>query len=214
MDVTFGAEDFKQRLNVSRETLDCVERFRTILADASARTNLVGPSALTAFWLRHAFDSAQLLSFAPQAKIWLDIGSGAGFPGVILAILLKGTPGTHVHMVDSVGKKTSFLLRVITALELPATVHMGRSEALVLPKADVVTARACAPLPRLFGFIAPHMNVGTTALLLKGQNLDCELTQARESWMFESEQHLSQSDPAGRILMLLSLKAQHNKQER
>jgi 16S rRNA (guanine527-N7)-methyltransferase len=205
----FGPDDFQARLNVSRETLERVERYRQMLVAASAHTNLVGPSALESFWLRHAFDSAQLLSHAPDAKRWLDLGSGAGFPAIILAILLCDTAGAEVHMVDSVGKKTRFLQDVVTALGLPARVHNGRAEDLALPRFDVITARALAPMPRLLGYIAPHIAPETTVLLLKGQDVGSELTEASKSWIFNHTLHPSLSDPSGRIVTLSGLKRRH-----
>ena len=103
--------------------------------------NLVGPSALAAFWLRHAYDSAQLLFLAPEALTWADLGAGAGFPGIVLAIKLKGREGAHVHLVESMAKRCRFLSEVVAALDLPATVHNVRAESLEI-KVDAVTARA------------------------------------------------------------------------
>ena len=119
-----------------------LERFRQRLAEWNEKMNLVGPSALAAFWPRHAWDSAQLLEVRPGALRWADLGAGAGFPGLVLAILLKGRPGARVHLVESQAKRCRFLSEVVSQLGLPAQVHNDRAENLSLD-VDIVTARAC-----------------------------------------------------------------------
>ena len=151
-----------------------LETFRAMLADWNGRMNLVGPSALDDFWLRHAFDSAQLLDLAPRALRWVDLGPGAGFPGVVLAILLKGRPGAVVHLVESMTKRCRFLEAVVAALDLPAEIHNARAEDLAIA-CDVVVARACAPLVRLFGYARPYLKRGAVGLFLKGQDVAAEL---------------------------------------
>lgn len=202
----FGPVDFQTRLNVSRETLADVETYLQLLTQASQNFNLVGPSVLDNFWGRHAFDCAQLLLAKPDAKTWADIGTGAGLPGLILAILLKPQPDTHVHMVESNGKKVAFLRQVIQQLTLPATVHHGRAESITLPRVDQVTARACAPADRLFSYSYPHMKSGE-ALFLKGQNTPAELTEAANSWIFNHELIPSHSDPSGHLLRVWELRS-------
>ena len=182
-----------------------MEAFRLMLADWSARMNLVGPSALAEFWGRHAYDSAQLLALAPEARSWIDLGAGAGFPGLVLAILLKGQPGARVHLVESVAKRCRFLQAVVDGLALPAEVHNARAEDLAL-KADIVTARACAPLPRLLEFALPHLKRGGTALFLKGQDVEAELAEATTSWDFQAELLPSRSGPTGQIIKLTGLR--------
>ena len=128
-----------------------LEAFRVLLAEWNGNMNLVGPSALGAFWPRHAHDSAQLLALAPQARTWADLGAGAGFPGLVLAILLKDTPGARVHLVESMAKRCRFLTGGgCRPWACRPTVHNARAEDLKI-KVDVVTARACAPLVRLLG---------------------------------------------------------------
>ena len=202
----FGPRAFAQATGASTQAIRDLEQFEQILTAANAQLNLVGPSALTSFWLRHAYDSAQLLSYAPQARVWADLGAGAGFPGVVLAILLKETPGVVVHLIDSLTKRTRFLSSVTADLNLPATVHTGRAEKLPPPHGlDVVTARACAPLPRLLTYARPYFEGGATGLFLKGRSIDQELKEARRSWVFQAVLHQSHSDPSGRIVQIQGL---------
>jgi 16S rRNA (guanine527-N7)-methyltransferase len=143
------------------------------------------------------------LSFAPAARIWADLGAGAGLPGVVLAILLKETPGSHVHLVESLLKRTRFLHAVATRLDLPVTIHHVRAEEMTAPEGlEVVTARACAPLPRLLSFAYPCLRTGATGLFLKGRDVEHELTQARLAWQFDARLHISLSDPSGRVIQL------------
>ena len=178
-----------------------LDRFLALLTERNAQLNLVGPSALAAFWLRHAYDSAQLLTLAPDALIWADLGAGAGFPGLVLAILLKDTPGAHVHLVESMAKRCRFLEEVCAELALPATVHNMRAEALEL-KVGVVTARAVAPLVKLLGYAWPYLCRGATGLFLKGQDVEVELKAATRSWKFHARLIQSLSSEQGRIVQL------------
>ncbi|HEY5290356.1 MAG TPA: 16S rRNA (guanine(527)-N(7))-methyltransferase RsmG [Caulobacteraceae bacterium] len=195
---------FLRSLGVSPGRLADVDRFRLILEDANSRMNLVGASTIADFWRRHFLDSAQLLSFAPEVKTWADLGSGAGFPGIILAILLKDAPETRIHLVESVTKRCRFLDEVVRELDLPAIVHNARAESLAL-KVDIVTARACAPLTRLLGFAKPSFGRRTKGLFLKGAEVDSELAEARKSWRFDVVAHPSLSDPRGRVLEITEL---------
>src|SRR6201996_6002989 len=144
-----------------------LDRFRALLLARNAVMNLIGPATEADFWNRHAWDSAQLLSLAPQARVWADLGAGAGLPGLVLAILLKDRPEAHIHLVESMAKRCRFLSEVVEALELPATVLNDRAENLTLA-VDIVTARACAPLHRLLGYARPYLQSGATGLFLKG----------------------------------------------
>lgn len=181
-----------------------LERFRELLAEWNGRMNLVGPSALAEFWLRHAYDSAQLLGFAPAAKTWADLGAGAGFPGVVLAILRKDQGGM-VHLVDSLLKRCRFLSAVAEDLVLPVEVHHARGETWKRKGVDILTARALAPLPRLLIYAEPMLKAGATGLFLKGRDVEAELTEARKSWTFRHDLTPSLSDPEGRVLKLWSL---------
>jgi 16S rRNA (guanine527-N7)-methyltransferase len=197
----FGPDDFARLTGASAEQMSDLNRFRESLEAWSERINLVGPSARTDFWLRHAYDSAQLLEAArAPAEVWADLGAGAGFPGVVLAIMLKAIPGGRVHLVESQAKRCRFLGEVVADLALPAVVHNARAESLRLTGIDMVTARACAPLPRLLGYAAPFMKAGARGLFLKGRGVEAELAEARKSWRFEAVLTPSRSDPSGALL--------------
>jgi len=195
----FGAGAFQAATGASPAAMADLETFRTRLAEWNGRMNLVGPSALAAFWLRHAFDSAQLLALAPGARRWVDIGSGAGFPGIVLAILLKDRPGAVVHLVESMTKRCRFLEAMVGELQLPAKVHNARAEDLRLD-CDVVVARACAPLVRLFGYARPYLQRGAVGLFMKGQDVASELEAATISWRFKADLIESRSHTEGRIV--------------
>jgi 16S rRNA (guanine527-N7)-methyltransferase len=190
---------FLGHVGASPERLADVERFRGMLVAGNARMNLVGSSTLAEFWRRHFVDSAQLRCFAPQARVWADLGSGAGLPGMILAILLKNESGACVHLVESTQKRCRFLAAAARELELPVVIHNARAETLEL-NVQVVTARACAPLDRLLGFARPYLARGATGLFLKGGEVEAELATARKTWRFSAAIHQSVSDPRGRIL--------------
>lgn len=179
--------------------------FAERLAEANAVMNLVGPDTIPDVWNRHYWDSAQLLAQAPEAVTWADLGAGAGFPGVVLAILLKERAGAHVWLIDSLGKRCRFLEAVASELTLPATVINGRAEAQAL-KVDVVTARAVAPMEKLLGYAQPYLQRGARGLFLKGEKAELEVAEARRVWQFESELSVSRSDPRGRIVSVRSLR--------
>jgi len=200
----YGPADFARDFAATEAQLADLAWFETMVVETNAVMNLVGPATLPAFWSRHVLDSAQLLKLAPDALTWADLGAGAGFPGVVLAILLKGRPGGHVHLVDSLTKRCRFLERVVEDLELPATVHNSRAEDLRL-KVDIVTARACAPMDRLLGFARPYLSQGSTGLFLKGENAEQELNEARKSWSFDAELLPSLSDQRGRVVRIRRL---------
>jgi 16S rRNA (guanine527-N7)-methyltransferase len=167
------AEDRAQALRlvpVSRETAARLDRFVALLLEWQRKTNLVANSTLPHVWTRHVADSAQLLRLAPDAKIWIDLGSGAGFPGLVIACALAETPGAKVHLVESTGKKCAFLREVVSQLVLPAIVHCDRIEKFAHDfrgQADVVIARALAPLDRLLSLAAPMLKNGTIGLFPK-----------------------------------------------
>jgi 16S rRNA (guanine527-N7)-methyltransferase len=173
--------------------------FHDLLSEWNGRMNLVGPSAVADFWERHAFDSAQLRLISREALTWADLGAGAGFPGLVLAIFAKEQAGAHVHLVESMTKRCRFLQAVIDALSLPATVHNARAESLSLP-VDIVTARACAPMVKLLGYAWPYLRLGATGLFLKGQDVGSEMQDAAISWKFEADLIPSLSSREGRIV--------------
>lgn len=181
-----------------------LERFRKLLSERNEVMNLVGPASLPDFWSRHAWDSAQLLKLAPEARSWADLGAGAGLPGIVLAILGKGVMGFHVDLVESMTKRCKFLVDVVEALELPATVHNARAENLDLT-VEIVTARACAPLHRLLGYARPYLQGGATGLFLKGQDVVADMSEAARYWEYEADVVPSKSDPRGRIVRVKRL---------
>ncbi len=189
---------------VTDSQLADLARYQTLLTERNEVMNLVGPATIATYWTRHALDSSQLLAMAPDARIWADLGAGAGLPGIVLAILLKDTPGAKVHLVESMAKRCRFLSEVVAALDLPAQVHNARAEELNL-KVEVVTARACAPMTKLLGFSWPYLHRGALGLFLKGQDVALELSEAEKAWNFDAELRPSQSDPRGRIVQVKRL---------
>ena len=181
-----------------------MERFRVMLVERNEVMNLVGPASLPDFWSRHAWDSAQLLKLAPEARSWADLGAGAGLPGIVLAIFGKGVVGFHVDLVESMTKRCKFLVDVVEALELPATVHNARAENLDLT-VEIVTARACAPLHRLLRYAQPYLQSGAVGLFLKGQDVVADMSEAARYWEYEADVVPSKSDSRGRIVRVRRL---------
>jgi 16S rRNA (guanine527-N7)-methyltransferase len=198
------AEGFQRLTGATPAQMADLEAYRLLLLDWNSRMNLVGPKSMDHYWDRHAWDSAQLLALAPDAKTWADLGTGAGLPGIVLAIFFKGRDGHHVHLVESMAKRCRFLTEVVTQLDLPATVHHARAEQVSL-SVDIVTARACAPLSRLLGYGRPYLKRGAEALFLKGQDVASELEDATRYWGFEADILPSQSDARGRIVRVRKL---------
>lgn len=200
----YGAAAFARDFAATPAQMADLEAFRERVVETNTVMNLIGPATVDAFWLRHAADSAQLLNLAPEALTWADLGAGAGFPGVVLAILLKGRAGAKVHLVDSLTKRCRFLSEIVAELGLPAEVHDARAESLRL-KVDVVTARACAPMEKLLGFAQPYLALGAQGLFLKGETVPQELAEARHAWRFDADLIPSLSDPRGRIVRIRRL---------
>jgi 16S rRNA (guanine527-N7)-methyltransferase len=191
---------------VSRETLARLDRFVALLLQTQSHTNLIGPRTVPELWSRHIADSLQLLRLAPGARRWLDLGSGGGFPGLAIACALADQSGAEIHLVESNGKKAAFLRQASQELGVPARLHHGRIEDLSADlDADVITARALAPLPALLGYVAPFLRTGAQALLLKGQDVAVELTEAAKYWNIKAELAPSQTNPASRIVIVRGL---------
>lgn len=199
------AEEFQRLTRADPARMIELEAFLGRLTEMNAVMNLVGPDTIPDFWNRHAWDSAQLLDLAPGARTWADLGAGAGFPGLVLAILLKGRLDTQVWLIDSLQKRCRFLQSVVDALTLPATVIWGRAEQQVL-KVDVVTARAVAPMDKLLGYAQPYLQRGAQGLFLKGEKAEVELRDATKVWQVDADLSVSRSDPRGRIVTVRSLK--------
>ena len=203
----YGPDQLARDLGVSRETTERLEAYRRLLAEASARMNLVGPREIENYWRRHALDCGQLVCLAPAAKRWADLGSGAGFPGIVIACLLADIPGAMVHLVEATGKKARFLEEAARAIGLPAKVFACRIEQFGAGESpyDVVAARALAPLPRLIGHAKPILDRGAQGLFHKGAGLDAELAAAKtalEGGAFQVDVLESLSDPRGRVLRI------------
>jgi 16S rRNA (guanine527-N7)-methyltransferase len=193
------AEAFAAAAGVSRETRERLEAYAACLVDWQGRMNLVGRSTLDDLWRRHMQDSAQLLRHVPPGcRRLVDLGSGAGFPGLVLSIL--GVRG--VELVESDQKKAAFLRAAAHAAGSDAVVHACRIEEIPVGQADVVTARALAPLERLVPMVASFMGEGSVAILPKGSSLDDELKAVARHWHLWYTRHTSMTDPLGSILVI------------
>jgi 16S rRNA (guanine527-N7)-methyltransferase len=194
---------------VSRETERRLDRFVELLLLWQQKQNLVGASTLPQVWTRHIADSLQLLPLAPEARVWADFGAGAGFPGIPVACALADRPGAQVHLIESYGKKASFLREVVRTLGLPARVHQERVEKFGESCAEnvhVVTARAFAPLRTLYDQAFPLIERGAVGLFLKGQYVDAELTEAAKYWRLKVSIVPSKTSSTGAIVIVSSLK--------
>jgi len=190
---------------VSRETERRLDNFIDLLGQWQSKTNLVAPSTLPHLWTRHIADSLQLLDLAPAAKIWVDLGSGGGFPGVVLACALAETPGAAIHLVERNAKKAAFLREAIRVTASPGIVHLadiGDIGDRLGARIDCVTARALAPLHQLIAFAEPLTKKGAKALFLKGQDVDVELTEATKYWTISPRLHSSRTGGGGWIVEL------------
>jgi 16S rRNA (guanine527-N7)-methyltransferase len=190
---------------VSRETTARLDRFVEVLLEWQQRMNLIAPSTEPILWTRHIADSLQLLALASDAKRWVDLGSGAGFPGLVLACALANTPGAEVHLVESKLKKATFLREAAQATGAPAIVHAERIEDFVKHaphQIDIVTARALAPLPDLLDTAYPLLKRGGVGLFPKGQDVDAELTEAAKCWNIQTRLATSRTDQRSRIVIV------------
>jgi 16S rRNA (guanine527-N7)-methyltransferase len=207
-DLTADREAALSLTPVSRETSERLDAFVEILLRWSAHTNLIARSTIPTIWTRHIADSLQLLPLAPNAKCWVDLGAGAGFPGLVIACALAGQTDVAVHLVESVGKKAAFLREVVQQLQVPAVVHAVRIEDFgknLHLKPDIVTARALAPLDELLKLAHPLLRTGALGFFPKGQDVEGELTRASKSWNIEASLVPSKTNPAGRIVVVKRL---------
>jgi 16S rRNA (guanine527-N7)-methyltransferase len=195
--------------DVSRETSARLEVLASELERWQAVKNLVGPATLDQVWTRHIADSLQLLDLAEGARRWLDLGAGAGFPGLVVAIAGRDR-GLAVHLVESNSRKCAFLRHVVRLTGAPATVHENRLEALVpsfVGRADIVSARALAALAELLAWTAPLLTTGTVGLFPKGRDAAAELTEAEKLWRFDVKILPSRTDSEARILRVAHLES-------
>ncbi|KAA3441788.1 16S rRNA (guanine(527)-N(7))-methyltransferase RsmG [Mesorhizobium sp. SARCC-RB16n] len=189
---------------VSRETFECLVAFEELFQKWNRSINLVAQSTSADVWHRHILDSAQLARIEPEARHWVDIGSGGGFPGLVMAFLLAERPGASIDLVESNRKKASFLQTVIGQFSLPARVVARRIEDshVLVSKPQIVTARALAPLSVLLDLSAPWLASGARALFHKGRDYRAEVQESVNRWTFDLVEHPSVTDASGVILEL------------
>jgi 16S rRNA (guanine527-N7)-methyltransferase len=225
-----GSADFGAAFPVSRETLARLATYEDLLRRWQRAINLVAPSTLDAIWHRHFADSAQLAPLAPTARTWVDLGSGAGFPGLVVAILLAGEPSlraagrpsapptkevglARITLIESNARKCAFLREVVRATHLAGSVSVdilstrietATTQASLQPP-DVVSARAVAPLDKLFALAAPLFASSTIGLFLKGRDVAAELQAAEKLWNFQSELVPSRTARDARIVVVRKL---------
>jgi 16S rRNA (guanine527-N7)-methyltransferase len=202
--VPLTSEACAEMLGVSRETLERLRAYVDLLTRWNERINLVSAASLSDVWRRHVLDSGQLFRHLdPRTRVLVDLGSGAGLPGLILGIL--GAP--MVHLIEADQRKAAFLREAARVTSTPATVHAARIESLTPFPADVVTARALAPLPQLLERSTPFMTENTVCFFLKGRDLQDELTAAHRKWIMRTQLLASLTDPTGHILRVEGLRS-------
>lgn len=181
--------------------------YEDLLRRWQAKINLVAPATLDAIWVRHFADSAQVLAALSEARVWVDLGSGAGFPGLITGLLLKGQPGAHVHLLESDQRKAAFLRAVSRETGAPATIHAERIEQALPPLAggiDAISARALAPLEKLVNLARAPLEKGAKGVFLKGEEWREELTAAERLGSFTYQTIESRTHPRARLIVVSS----------
>ncbi len=194
---------------VSRETQRRLETYVDLLLQWQQTTNLIAPSTIPYVWTRHVADSLQLIDLVPDAKVWVDFGSGGGFPAIPVACVLAEKPGAQVHMVESNGKKAAFLREAIRVTGASGQVHMERVEKYTqtpVNSVDVVSARALAPLKVLCDQAFPLIERGAVGLFPKGLDVAAELTEAAKYWNIDATTVASKTSPEGCIVIVRGLK--------
>lgn len=195
----YGPEAFQADTGVSRETLARLQVYVDLLQTWNQKINLIGKSTATDVWQRHILDSAQVFPLVPKGcRALLDLGSGAGFPGLVLGIM--GIPG--IELVEADQRKAAFLREAARVAGARVAVHARRIEDLPSKRVDVVTARALAPVAELLDLSAPFLDSESVCIFLKGQNVEAELTDAHKRWRICVDQHASRTDPRGTILCI------------
>lgn len=193
---------------VSRETFDRLVDYESIFRRWAGRINLAAPSTLSDIWTRHILDSAQLALLAPDAKAWLDLGSGGGFPGAVMAIILQDRAGASIDLVESNRKKAAFLQTALGRYRDNVRVHARRIEDVyqVVRLPEIVTARALAPLPLLLHLTSPWLTAGSRGLFHKGRDYRAEVKESRDGWNLDLVEHRSRIDPESVILEIRNLR--------
>lgn len=208
LDLAADKADALRLTPVSRETQQRLETFVALLLQWQQTTNLISPATIPNLWTRHVADSLQLLPLVPNAKRWVDFGSGGGFPGIPVACVLADRPGASVHLVESNGKKAAFLREAIRVTGVPAVVHQAPIEDCgdsFGDNVDVVSARALAPLKVLCDQAFPLIAKGAVGLFPKGQDVAAELTEAAKYWRIEADTVPSRTSPEGCIVVVRQL---------
>lgn len=195
-------------LPISALAAERLQVFIGLLVKWNAAINLVSPTSLADVWTRHVADSAQVLDFAPvRRRRWLDLGAGAGFPGVVVSLIAADTDNPiDVTLVESDQRKAAFLSTVSRETGVPMSVQAARIEAIAPQKADIVSARALAPLVKLCAFADRHLAPEGTALFLKGGHYEAEIEEARRVWSFALDVRASSTDPTGAVLIMKDLR--------
>jgi 16S rRNA (guanine527-N7)-methyltransferase len=208
LDLTADKARALQLTPVSRETEKRLDMFVEALLLWRQRMNLVASSTLPHLWTRHVADSLQLIGLAPGARVWVDFGAGGGFPGLPIACALVDKSEALVHLVESNGKKASFLREAVRITGVPAKIHQERAEKFgesFQETAHVVTARALAPLKTLCDQAFPLIARGAVGIFPKGQDVDAELTEAAKYWSIEAEKVPSKTSPESSIVVIRGL---------
>ncbi len=206
------SSDFADAFDVSRETVEKLDLYASLLNQWQKAVNLVSPTTLNHIWHRHFADSAQLANLAASPKSWVDLGSGAGFPGLVIAIIVANHENCVVHLIESNGRKCAFLAEVARKTGAPVRIHEGRIENIVrsgkIGAADVVSSRALAPLGRLLTLAQGFFASGTSGLFLKGREASQEIDEARAHWRFNHRNWPSHTASDGCIVEVRNLISQ------
>ena len=201
---------FQEHMNVSRETLADLEIYEKNLVNWTKKTNLIGKSTIKEIWTRHFLDSAQIIKYLPKLDhktTIVDFGSGAGFPGLVLATLLKKNKKCTFYIIEKSLKKSQFLTFITNKLKLNAKIYAKKAENINNLKADIIISRAFAPLSRALQIIFPYCKKNTVCYFYKGQNVDTEIELSTKYWDIDSMKKIkSITSSEGTILKLLNYK--------
>lgn len=201
----YSSDDFRADFDVSRETMEKFHIYEALLKKWTKKINLVAPSTVNDIWWRHFADSAQIVNHVPmRCRTWVDLGSGAGFPGLVSAILLQEA-GIDFHLVESDQRKASFLRTVSRETSIKTQIHAKRIEDIDIPNADVVSARALANLEQLLSYSEPFTTKNSVFLLLKGKTWQEELANAQKLWQMEVNNIESLTENEARLLEITSV---------
>lgn len=199
-------------VDVSRETFDALKAYESLVQRWNPAINLVSKASANSLWQRHIFDSAQIFSLCPPSALsWADLGSGGGFPGLVVAILAKELkPDLRVTLVESDLRKATFLRQAAQTLGVPVTVLSKRIEALEPMNIDVLSARALAPLVTLLGYVETHLQPAGTTIFPKGARFQDEIAEAQKVWAFDIDIKPSLSEAEAAILVIRNIhRVQH-----